>query len=292
MLYSMTGFGKSTCQLPSKKITIEIKSLNSKQLDLNSRVPSAYREAELTWRNILAAKLQRGKVDLSVTVENLGESELSHLNNDALAAYKRQIEDSALKLGIDVPADWFSILMRFPDVMVSDKDTQIDPEELASVRAAIESAADALMEYRRAEGIKLEEFFAVRIARITELLAEIPQFEQERTARIKERLADSLSKIPAVEYDKGRLEQEMIFYIEKLDVNEERQRLAQHLTYFTETMNLPAAGQGKKLGFIAQEMGREINTLGSKSNHAEMQRIVVMMKDELEQIKEQVLNVM
>ena len=292
MLYSMTGFGKSTCQLPSKKITIEIKSLNSKQLDLNSRVPSAYREAELTWRNILAAKLQRGKVDLSVTVENFGESGLSHLNNDALAAYKRQIEDSALKLGIDVPADWFSILMRFPEVMVSDKDTQIEPEELASVRAAIESAADALMEYRRAEGIKLEEFFAVRIARITELLAEIPRFEQERTARIKERLADSLSKIPAVEYDKGRLEQEMIFYIEKLDVNEERQRLAQHLTYFTETMNLPAAGQGKKLGFIAQEMGREINTLGSKSNHAEMQRIVVMMKDELEQIKEQVLNVM
>lgn len=288
----MTGFGKSTCQLPSKKITIEIKSLNSKQLDLNSRVPSAYREAELTWRNILAAKLQRGKVDLSVTVENFGESGLSHLNNDALAAYKRQIEDSALKLGIDVPADWFSILMRFPEVMVSDKDTQIEPEELASVRAAIESAADALMEYRRAEGIKLEEFFAVRIARITELLAEIPRFEQERTARIKERLADSLSKIPAVEYDKGRLEQEMIFYIEKLDVNEERQRLAQHLTYFTETMNLPAAGQGKKLGFIAQEMGREINTLGSKSNHAEMQRIVVMMKDELEQIKEQVLNVM
>ena len=292
MLYSMTGFGKSTCQLPSKKITIEIKSLNSKQLDLNSRVPSAYREAELTWRNILAAKLQRGKVDLSVTVENFDESGLSHLNNDALAAYKRQIEDSALKLGIDVPADWFSILMRFPEVMVSDKDTQIEPEELASVRAAIESAADALMEYRRAEGIKLEEFFAVRIARITELLAEIPRFEQERTARIKERLADSLSKIPAVEYDKGRLEQEMIFYIEKLDVNEERQRLAQHLTYFTETMNLPAAGQGKKLGFIAQEMGREINTLGSKSNHAEMQRIVVMMKDELEQIKEQVLNVM
>lgn len=292
MLYSMTGFGKSTCQLPSKKITIEIKSLNSKQLDLNSRVPSAYREAELTWRNILAAKFQRGKVDLSVTVENFGESGLSHLNNDALAAYKRQIEDSALKLGIDVPADWFSILMRFPEVMVSDKDTQIEPEELASVRAAIESAADALMEYRRAEGIKLEEFFAVRIARITELLAEIPRFEQERTARIKERLADSLSKIPAVEYDKGRLEQEMIFYIEKLDVNEERQRLAQHLTYFTETMNLPAAGQGKKLGFIAQEMGREINTLGSKSNHAEMQRIVVMMKDELEQIKEQVLNVM
>lgn len=288
----MTGFGKSTCQLPSKKITIEIKSLNSKQLDLNSRVPSAYREAELTWRNILAAKLQRGKVDLSVTVENFGESGLSHLNNDALAAYKRQIEDSALKLGIDVPADWFSILMRFPEVMVSDKDTQIEPEELASVRAAIESAADALMEYRRVEGIKLEEFFAVRIARITELLAEIPRFEQERTARIKERLADSLSKIPAVEYDKGRLEQEMIFYIEKLDVNEERQRLAQHLTYFTETMNLPAAGQGKKLGFIAQEMGREINTLGSKSNHAEMQRIVVMMKDELEQIKEQVLNVM
>lgn len=288
----MTGFGKSTCQLPSKKITIEIKSLNSKQLDLNSRIPSAYRESELTWRNILAAKLQRGKVDLSVTVENFGESGLSHLNNDALAAYKRQIEDSALKLGIDVPADWFSILMRFPEVMVSDKDTQIEPEELASVRAAIESAADALMEYRRAEGIKLEEFFAVRIARITELLAEIPRFEQERTARIKERLADSLSKIPAVEYDKGRLEQEMIFYIEKLDVNEERQRLAQHLTYFTETMNLPAAGQGKKLGFIAQEMGREINTLGSKSNHAEMQRIVVMMKDELEQIKEQVLNVM
>ncbi len=288
----MTGFGKASAQLPTIKITVEIKSLNSKQFDLNSRVPSAYREAELTWRNLLAAKLQRGKVDLCVTVENFGDESFAKLNTQALAAYKKQIVASSDELNIPLPADWFSILLRFPETMISERDTEISADELKTLSDTVEHAADMLMQYRRAEGAKLEEFFSVRIKRISELLSKIPQFENERTARIKERLADSLAGIPAVEYDKGRLEQEMIFYIEKLDVNEERQRLAQHLSYFTETLNLPEPGQGKKLGFIAQEMGREINTLGSKSNHAEMQRIVVMMKDELEQIKEQVLNVM
>ncbi len=292
MLYSMTGFGKTCCQLPSKKITVEIKSLNSKQFDLNSRVPSSYREAEIAWRNIIATKLQRGKIDLIVNVENFGEDGFARLNMDALQMYKRQLQEASLTLNIAEPQDWYSIMLRFPETIISDKDNEISSEEIEAVRDAIMQASDKLMEYRRVEGIKLEEFFIERIERISKLLSLIPQYEAERTARIKDRLADSLSKIPAVEYDKGRLEQEMIFYIEKLDVNEERQRLAQHLDYFIETLNLSEAGQGKKLGFIAQEMGREINTLGSKSNHAEMQRIVVMMKDELEQIKEQVLNVM
>ncbi len=292
MLCSMTGFGKSMIQLPTKKISVEIKSLNSKQFDLSSRVPAIYREAELTLRNNLAAKLQRGKVDLTVTIENLGIDSVAHLNTEALKLYKQQVTDASASLGIPEPSDWYSILLRFPDTMRNDNDAEISEQEIAALNKAVEEASDALMSYRRVEGKKLEDFFAVRIARITELLAEVPKFEAERTAHIKARLADSLSKIPNVDYDKGRLEQEMIFYIEKLDVNEERQRLGQHLSYFTETMTLPTPGQGKKLGFIAQEMGREINTLGSKSNHAEMQRIVVMMKDELEQIKEQVLNVM
>ena len=279
MLYSMTGFGKATCQLPSKKITVEIKSLNSKQFDLSSRVPSAYRETEISWRHDLVSRLQRGKIDLSISIENFGDDGFAQLNTKALQIYKNQIQKASETLGIDNPADWYSILLRFPDTMLSDKDTEISPEEIETVHATVLKAAEELMDYRRTESL-------------TELLSRIPRFEAERIVRIKDRLAESLSKIPAFEYDKGRLEQEMIFYIEKLDVTEERQRLTQHLKYFSETLELPEPGQGKKLGFIAQEMGREINTLGSKSNHAEMQRIVVMMKDELEQIKEQVLNVM
>lgn len=292
MLYSMTGFGKATCQLPSKKITVEIKSLNSKQFDLSSRVPSAYRETEISWRHDLVSRLQRGKIDLSISIENFGDDGFAQLNTKALQIYKNQIQKASETLGIDNPADWYSILLRFPDTMLSDKDTEISPEEIETVHATVLKAAEELMDYRRTEGVKLEEFFKEHIESLTELLSRIPRFEAERIVRIKDRLAESLSKIPAFEYDKGRLEQEMIFYIEKLDVTEERQRLTQHLKYFSETLELPEPGQGKKLGFITQEMGREINTLGSKSNHAEMQRIVVMMKDELEQIKEQVLNVM
>ncbi|MDE6397128.1 MAG: DUF1732 domain-containing protein, partial [Muribaculaceae bacterium] len=196
--------------------------------------------------------------------------------------------------GLPLPADWYSLLTRFPDVVTTVDDSENDSagEIRQTVIDVLGAALGQLMEYRRTEGVKLEDFFKVRIEKIRNLLAEIPKYETERIERIKARLADGLSKVAAVEYDKGRLEQEMIFYIEKLDVNEEKQRLTQHLDYFIETVDLPRPGQGKKLGFIAQEMGREINTLGSKSNHAEMQKIVVMMKDELEQIKEQVLNVM
>ena len=288
----MTGFGRSTAELQDKKITVELKSLNSKQFDLNTRIPGVFRSCEVELRNIVAAKLERGKVDLAITVENKHGHTTTHINTDAVSAYRQQIAEAAKAAGLPEPADWWSVLMRFPDILTIDTDTDLGEADVQALSEAVSRAADALMDYRRAEGRKLEEFFAARIAAIADLLKEVPAFEAERIQRIRERLADGLSKIPAVEYDKGRLEQEMIFYIEKLDVNEERQRLAQHLSYFTETMNLAQPGQGKKLGFIAQEMGREINTLGSKSNHAGMQRIVVMMKDNLEQIKEQVLNVM
>lgn len=288
----MTGFGKAIVTIPGKTITAEVKSLNSKQFDLSTRIPSSLRAFEIDMRNILAAKLQRGKADFAVTVENVGGAVSCHLNADNLAAYRDQVVAAAKQLGIPEPQDWYSVLLRFPDVMQTNEDTGADEETLAAALTQVTNeAADALLEYRRAEGRKLEEFFAARIKGIADLLTRIPQFEAERIQRIRTRLAEALQSIPVIEYDKGRLEQEMIFYIEKLDVNEERQRLTQHLTYFTETM-AQEPGQGKKLGFIAQEMGREINTLGSKSNHAEMQRIVVMMKDLLEQIKEQVLNVM
>lgn len=292
MLLSMTGFGKATVVIPGRTITAEVKSLNSKQFDLSTRIPSSLRAFEIDMRNILASKLQRGKADFAVTVENTAAAVSCHLNVDNLAAYRTQVSEAAGALGIPEPEDWYSVLLRFPDVMQTNEEESVDNETLAqALREVTSQAADALMDYRRAEGRKLEEFFAVRIRRISELLAQTPQYEAERIQRIRTRLAEALQSIPIIDYDKGRLEQEMIFYIEKLDVNEERQRLTQHLAYFMETMEQDP-GQGKKLGFIAQEMGREINTLGSKSNHAEMQRIVVMMKDLLEQIKEQVLNVM
>ena len=294
MLLSMTGFGSATALVPNKKITVELKSLNSKQLDLNCRMPSSLRSLEPVVRSTVGPVVARGKVDVSIAVENTGEAVSTRLNVAALGAYKRQIEEASAEVGLPLPADWYSLLTRFPDVITTVDDAE--NESVAEIRQTVVDvlgdALEQLMEYRRTEGVKLEDFFKVRIEKIRKLLTEIPKYETERIERIKARLADGLSKIAAVEYDKGRLEQEMIFYIEKLDVNEEKQRLTQHLDYFIETVDLPRPGQGKKLGFIAQEMGREINTLGSKSNHAEMQKIVVMMKDELEQIKEQVLNVM
>ena len=293
MLLSMTGFGKASVEALHKKFTVEIKSLNSKQLDMNARVPSALRSLELELRNIAAQKLERGKVEMTVTVETLaGAATQVQLNKSALAAYKKQIEQAVDFLQIPEPSDWMTLLMRFPDVVSSDSDDDAENPELKNaVCRAVSEAVDGLMAHRRAEGKRLEEFFAVRIQAISELLKEIAPFEAERLVRIRERIEEGLARIPVAEIDKGRLEQEMIFYIEKLDINEERQRLSQHLNYFIETMN-GTHGQGKKLGFIAQEMGREINTLGSKSNQADMQRIVVKMKDILEQIKEQVLNVM
>lgn len=292
MLLSMTGFGKTSVEVQNKKITAEIKSLNSKQMDLNSRVPSSLRAIELELRNIVCHALQRGKVDLIVTVESSGSTDTQvKINIDALASYKAQVEEAAKAIGVPEPADWMRVLMRFPDVMESHADEEISPEIRQAAIDVTGRAAGQLMAHRRAEGERLEEFFAIRIKAISDLLAEIGPYEAERVPRIRARIEEGLAKIPVAEYDKGRLEQEMIFYIEKLDINEEKQRLAQHLNYFTETIAADP-GQGKKLGFIAQEMGREINTLGSKSNHAEMQCIVVKMKDILEQIKEQVLNVM
>ena len=292
MLMSMTGFGKASVEVHNKKFTVEIKSLNSKQLDINARIPSALRSCELEMRNIIARTLERGKVDLNASVEALaGAATQVRLNLPVLQAYKDQVSEAVGALGIPEPADWMALLMRFPDVTIAAIDDDDSPEVEAAVAQATSLAVEALMEHRRAEGRRLEEFFAPRIQAITDLLAEIEPFEAERVPRIRARIEEGLARIPVAEYDKGRLEQEMIFYIEKLDVNEERQRLGQHLRYFIETME-GTPGQGKKLGFIAQEMGREINTLGSKSNQADMQRIVVKMKDILEQIKEQVLNVM
>lgn len=292
MLLSMTGFGKAVAETKNKRITVEIKSLNSKQLDLNARIPSVYREKELELRNVVGRPLERGKVDFVVGVETLCPEATSVLNIPVLEACKRQIMEASDALGIDPPDDWYGVLLRFPDTLRSDVPADIDDEETGALFAATGKAVAALMEYRRAEGRKLEEFFSERIRRIGDLLGQVGQFEVQRIDKIRARIEDGMKKIPGVEIDKGRLEQEMIFYIEKLDINEEKQRLTQHLAYFTETLEAPQPGQGKKLGFIAQEMGREINTLGSKSNQADMQRIVVKMKDELEQIKEQVLNVM
>lgn len=295
MIYSMTGFGRGIGNAPTKKITVEIKSLNSKQLDLNMRVPGYFRELEVEVRNTLLQKLERGKVDLSVMVENTAPEAPASVNTEVLKAYKQQIESAADELGVPTPHDWFSILMRMPESMK----TQLQGLEDADVEAfkeACEEAAEKLTEFRATEGRKLYAFFAEKAGNISDLLDKVEPFEKERISKIRERLETQLSRLTTIEYDKGRLEQELIFYIEKLDVTEEKLRLRSHINYFMETMGgedeKPACGQGKKLGFIAQEMGREINTLGSKSNDAEMQRIVVMMKDELEQIKEQVLNVL
>lgn len=291
MLYSMTGFGKSVKEIPGKKITVEIKSLNSKQIDIAARVPSSLREYELQMRNNLVHILERGKVDLTVYVESVTAEASMRFNIPVLETYKNEVKSMAQALGIPEPSDWYNVLLRFPDVMRSDVTGEADASEVEDVMKTLDEAVQSLMNFRRTEGEKLETFFTVRIEKIRNLLSQIPQYENERIVRIRARMEEGLSKIHSVDYDKSRLEQELFFYIEKLDVNEEKQRLSQHLNYFMETMNGPK-GQGKKLGFITQEIGREINTLGSKSNHAEMQKLVVQMKDELEQIKEQVLNVM
>lgn len=290
MVLSMTGFGKTTCEVGSKKITIEIKSLNSKQLDLFSRVPNVYKEKDLELRNIVAQRLERGKIEFGIFVENLNGDASTQINQALVENYYSQIKSMSEKMGVPEPSDWMALLLRMPEVMKTEVQ-EVDEEDWAKVRAAFEKAVDALVEFRTCEGESLSAVFEQKIANIRSLLSTIDPFEKERVEKIKQRIIDNLSEIKAVEYDKNRFEQEMIYYIEKLDVNEEKNRLRQHLTYFEETMKADGYA-GKKLGFIAQEIGREINTLGSKSNHSEMQKIVVKMKDELEQIKEQVLNVL
>lgn len=291
----MTGFGRGIASSPNKKITIEIKSLNSKQLDLSMRVPGYFRELEVELRNHILHELERGKIDLNVLVENTAPEASSSVNVEVLTAYKSQIEAASIALGIDTPTDWFSILMRMPESMKTQYQT-LDEADVEAFKDACKEAIKNLSDFRAVEGKKLYSFFKEKTANISALLQKVEPFEKDRVAKIKERLESQLSRLNSIEYDKGRLEQELIFYIEKLDVTEEKIRLRSHINYFLETMGgedeRPAGGQGKKLGFIAQEMGREINTLGSKSNDAEMQKIVVKMKDELEQIKEQVLNVL
>ena len=292
----MTGFGRGTASSPSKSITVEIKSLNSKQLDLMMRIPPYFKEIEVETRNRVARELERGKVELNATSEFIGGDTPQELNLPLLAQYKKQVEEMSAILGLPEPENWYGILLRLPDALKTDA-KGLDKEDIEAFYKAVEIAAKALTEFRASEGRKLYSFFASKIENISNLLSQIEPYEAERVPKIKTRLEEQLGKLQSIEFDAGRLEQEMIFYIEKLDVTEEKTRLRAHLNYFMETMGAEDAdrapqGQGKKLGFIAQEMGREINTLGSKSNHAEMQKIVVKMKDELEQIKEQVLNVL
>lgn len=290
----MTGFGRGCASSSSKKITIELKTLNSKQFDLSTRIPSSFREFEIEMRNYVAKILERGKVDMIVSIENIGVEATAHINTALLGLYKEQFEKMGETLGLPAPADWYTLLMRMPDAMKNEVVTS-DENDQKALFEALHEAVERLNEFRVTEGRKLYQFFKEKIKAIGDLLEEVESYEKERVPRIKARLEEQLSRLTSIEYDSGRLEQEMIFYIEKLDVNEEKLRLRAHLNYFLETMGgeeFPQEGQGKKLGFIAQEMGREINTLGSKSNHAEMQKIVVKMKDHLEQIKEQVLNVL
>lgn len=292
MIQSMTGFGRGNASSPTKNIIVEIKSLNSKQLDLSMRAPSYFRELEVTMRNTLAQKLIRGKIDLAVTVENLTDEISTSINSDVMARYKTQLETVGRKLGIGVPQDWFATLLRLPDTLKTEL-RSVDEADENAFREACLKAIDNLLDFRSTEGAKLYSFFTEKIETIGKLLEETEPYEECRVPKIRARLEEQLSRLESIEYDKGRLEQELIFYIEKLDVTEEKTRLRAHLKYFMDTLNLPVgSGQGKKLGFIAQEMGREINTLGSKANNAELQIIVVKMKDELEQIKEQVLNVL
>ncbi|NDW09316.1 YicC/YloC family endoribonuclease [Dysgonomonas sp. 520] len=290
MIQSMTGFGKATAELKQKKITVEIKSLNSKQLDLSVRMPNIYKEKEMSIRNLLSQKMERGKVDFLIFIENIGKETSSQINQNILEGYYNQIKSSADNLGIEVPQDWFQVLLRLPDVLKYEVQ-ELDEEEWSVVANTVNKALEQITSFRMQEGDMLTKLFSEKIANIRALLVEIEQYESERIEKVKERIVEALQKIENFDYDKNRFEQEMIYYIEKLDINEEKSRLTNHLNYFLETIN-EGKGQGKKLGFIAQEMGREINTMGSKSNHAEMQKVVVRMKDELEQIKEQVLNVM
>ncbi|MCM1152557.1 MAG: YicC family protein [Muribaculum sp.] len=295
MILSMTGFGRGVAASDTRRFTAEVKSLNSKQLDFSMRAPSYLKELEVETRNIASAMLERGKVDLSVTVEQIGAESAATFNVPLMQNYKAQIETMGASLGLESPQDWYSLLLRLPDSMRTET-SPLSEEDTKACRQAIADAFEALIGFRATEGAKLYGFLRGKVEAIGRYLGEVDPYESERVPRIRQRLEEQLQHLDSIDFDKGRLEQELIFYIEKLDVNEEKQRLRSHLDYFVETLGdettPPVRGLGKKLGFIAQEMGREINTLGSKSNHAQMQKIVVNMKDELEQIKEQVLNVL
>ncbi|WP_298474680.1 YicC/YloC family endoribonuclease [uncultured Maribacter sp.] len=285
MIQSMTGFGKHVIQLPSKKITVELKSLNSKNLDLNARMPSAYREKELELRKLIASSLVRGKVDFGLYIENTGDSTSAQVNEVTVKQYMEQLKSiadgDALRL--------LEMALRLPDAMKTDKE-DIDEEEYNSIKEALLEALKEINKFRSEEGNVLETDFKLRLETLSTLLQEVVKMDPERQATIRERLEKAVADL-TVEVDANRFEQELIYYLEKYDITEEKVRLNNHLEYFTKTLN-SSDSNGKKLGFICQEIGREINTIGSKANYAPMQQIVVQMKDELEKIKEQMLNVL
>lgn len=282
----MTGFGKSSGTFESKKIAIEIRSLNSKSADISVRMPSIYRELEHAIRKNVSTVLERGKIDISISIES-AEKDKSHVvNRDLAKLYFEDLKAINDSIGQN-SSNYLDLILKMPDIYMSEKEVLTEEEGQFVVKLVDECCA-SLFEFRRQEGIALENEFKERIGAISDLLLEVPKYENERIETIRERMKKALEDANNVKFDENRLEQELIFYIEKLDVSEEKMRLANHLDYFLETMTTEASG--KKLGFITQELGREINTLGSKSNHAEMQKLVVDMKDNLEKIKEQVLN--
>jgi uncharacterized protein (TIGR00255 family) len=286
MIQSMTGFGKATLQLPSKKITVEVKSLNSKGLDLNVRMPSLYREMELGLRNQIALKLERGKVDFSIFIESTAEQTSTKVNVPIVKAYINQLRE------VYADADETELMkmaVRMPDTMKIERE-EIDENDWVQIQTVIEEALQNILTFRKDEGQSLENEFQLRIGNIRQYMNEALALDPERVQAIKDRLQTAIAELK-VNVDENRFEQELIYYLEKLDITEEKVRLTNHLDYFLETINGTEAN-GRKLGFITQEMGREINTMGSKSNHAQMQKLVVQMKDELEKIKEQVLNVL
>lgn len=286
----MTGYGKAEIHFNGKKIHAEIKSLNSKTLDLSARIAPIYREKEMEVRKFIAAQLERGKVDFNLWVEKDQASSFLPINQEAVKDYTSQIRAISESNNIPFPEQGiWEVLIKLPETMQPNVVEDLTEEEWNAASQAVAEAVGHLVEFRTQEGLALQKKFSEKIDNIERLLGEIEPFEKSRVEKIRQRLTERLEELKGVDYDKNRLEQELIYYIEKLDISEEKQRLSNHLKYFRETMET-SHGQGKKLGFIAQEMGREINTTGSKSNQAEMQNIVVKMKDELEQIKEQVLN--
>ena len=291
MIQSMTGFGKADAILEGKTIHIEVRSLNSKSMDLSTRVASRYREKEMEIRTRVSQALERGKVDFCLWLEKDETTSTPVLNATAAESYLQQMQEISAKTGIPMPPNPWEVLVRLPECTMQRTEEELEDEEWGKVSAAIDEALNHLIDFRKQEGEALAKKFTEKLDAIAALKEEIVPFEKARVEKIRKRLEERLAELTGVDYDKNRLEQELIYYIEKLDISEEKQRLTNHIAYFRETM-LNGSGQGKKLGFIAQEMGREINTTGSKSNIAEMQNIVVRMKDELEQIKEQVLNVM
>ncbi len=277
MLLSMTGYGKSEAVYQNKKIVVEIRSLNSKNIDINTRIASQYFSKDLEIRQLIVKELVRGKVDLSIKVEETGCINAAIINKDAVESYVAQIKETSAQIGINEPQDWWAVICKMPGVTQCSSTTEINDEELEVVLNATKEAISNLITFRRQEGEAVTLKFTEKLDNIAARLKEVDQYETARTEKIRQQIVSKLETLP-LEYDSNRLEQEMIYYIEKLDINEEKQRLANHLQYFADTMNSNEA-QGKKLGFIAQEMGREINTLGSKSNQAEMQNLVVMMKE-------------